>query len=245
LPNYNPKTRIAYGVIDARKAPELQDAIMQDGTNETLKDAEEAVKDRLRSDFADLDAAELFHEAGLDKDIAGDPDEDDRLLQKGQALLNWFKAVLSKATDLEDGDLEDCANDVLDVVDTASGTFDIEEAIDEVMEYLSENEYFNNDNECRYSYEDGDFKYILDWLGGAPLIWVCDGPYVTYCKTCSPCVPGAGDLDNCTNETDANNIAYCLDPDDIDNDEDKPEIVRRVNVLGEILDIVYTKKEEA
>ena len=39
-------------------------------------------------------------------------------------------------------------------------------------------------------------KYHISWLGGAPLLWVfeslCTGMYAG----CSPCVPGAGDLDS-------------------------------------------------
>lgn len=39
-------------------------------------------------------------------------------------------------------------------------------------------------------------KYRISWLGGAPLLWVLEGP-VGYCnQLCSPCVPGAGDLDS-------------------------------------------------
>ena len=39
-------------------------------------------------------------------------------------------------------------------------------------------------------------KYHISWLGGAPLLWVFEGP-VGYCNSlCSPCVPNAGDLDS-------------------------------------------------
>ena len=38
--------------------------------------------------------------------------------------------------------------------------------------------------------------YGIDWLGGAPLLWVFHSPYRgTFCQ-CSPCVPGACDGDN-------------------------------------------------
>lgn len=39
-------------------------------------------------------------------------------------------------------------------------------------------------------------QYRIDWLGGAPLLWVFKSPHVTLAHPCSPCVPGAGDLDN-------------------------------------------------
>lgn len=39
-------------------------------------------------------------------------------------------------------------------------------------------------------------KYRIAWLGGAPLLWVLDGP-LGYCdRLCSPCVPNAADLDS-------------------------------------------------
>ena len=36
----------------------------------------------------------------------------------------------------------------------------------------------------------------LSYLGGAPLVWVFKSPHTTLARPCSPCCPGAGDLDN-------------------------------------------------
>jgi hypothetical protein len=41
----------------------------------------------------------------------------------------------------------------------------------------------------------GGVKYRISWLGGAPMLWVLDSPWTTIGKLCSPCVPGAVDLD--------------------------------------------------
>lgn len=38
--------------------------------------------------------------------------------------------------------------------------------------------------------------YHISWLGGAPLVWVFESPYVTKADLCSPCVPNAGSLDS-------------------------------------------------
>jgi len=38
-------------------------------------------------------------------------------------------------------------------------------------------------------------QYHISWLGGAPLLWVFDSKYVGHYARCSPCVPGAGNLD--------------------------------------------------
>ena len=37
-------------------------------------------------------------------------------------------------------------------------------------------------------------KYMISWLGGAPLLWVFSSPFTGSYAQCSPCVPGAGDL---------------------------------------------------
>jgi hypothetical protein len=38
-------------------------------------------------------------------------------------------------------------------------------------------------------------KYRISWLGGAPLLWVFEGPIGYAERLCSPCVPNAADLD--------------------------------------------------
>jgi len=39
-------------------------------------------------------------------------------------------------------------------------------------------------------------KYGINWLGGAPMLWVFESPHTGYFKLCSPCVPNACDGDN-------------------------------------------------
>lgn len=39
-------------------------------------------------------------------------------------------------------------------------------------------------------------KYRISWLGGAPLLWVIEGPIGSVAHLCSMCVPNAADLDN-------------------------------------------------
>lgn len=39
-------------------------------------------------------------------------------------------------------------------------------------------------------------KYRISWLGGAPLLWVLEGPIGYVNRLCSPCVPNAADLDS-------------------------------------------------
>lgn len=39
-------------------------------------------------------------------------------------------------------------------------------------------------------------KWRVTYLGGAALLWIFESPHVTRARTCSPCVPNAGDLNN-------------------------------------------------
>ena len=41
-----------------------------------------------------------------------------------------------------------------------------------------------------------DVHYCINWLGGAIIVFVTESPFKTHAAACSPCVPGAGDLDN-------------------------------------------------
>ena len=52
-------------------------------------------------------------------------------------------------------------------------------------------------DEAEYSLETPEgLKLGLSYLGGAPLVWVFESPHTTVTRACSPCVPGAGDLDS-------------------------------------------------
>jgi hypothetical protein len=44
--------------------------------------------------------------------------------------------------------------------------------------------------------ECGGVSYRTTWLGGAQLLWVFESPRIANFLVCSPCVPGAADLDN-------------------------------------------------
>ena len=55
---------------------------------------------------------------------------------------------------------------------------------------------YTNDSDCTHIegvYE--GVKYMIGSLGGAGLLWVIEGPIGYANRLCSPCVPGAADLD--------------------------------------------------
>ena len=71
------------------------------------------------------------------------------------------------------------------------------EAMDDFIPVYDDNP---NDQE---SYDDipAYYEYLNDgydlrFTPDSTFIWVSKSPYITECKFCSPCVPGAGDLDN-------------------------------------------------
>jgi hypothetical protein len=54
---------------------------------------------------------------------------------------------------------------------------------------------FDFSESARLGESDG-IKMMLGGLGGAPLLWILDSPYLDTVRLCSPCVPNAGDLDS-------------------------------------------------
>lgn len=66
-------------------------------------------------------------------------------------------------------------------------------------------DHYEGSEEC-YALERDGMKLELSYLGGAALIFVLESPSTTRARPCSPCVPGAGDL----NSKDASGIE-CYD----------------------------------
>lgn len=65
--------------------------------------------------------------------------------------------------------------------------------------------------------------YQLEYSPDSSFLWVFKSPYVTECKFCSPCVPGAGDLNN---PVSGGVRTYCLDSSWFDNDTAPYEYVK-------------------
>ena len=75
----------------------------------------------------------------------------------------------------------------------AMGYSDSDDYIQDRVEELMGGYYVD---EPRIEGEYEGITYMIDWLGGAPLLWVIYSPYVVKCGLCSPCVPNAGDLES-------------------------------------------------
>jgi hypothetical protein len=95
----------------------------------------------------------------------------------------------------------------------------------------------NDDGQCDYS----DKEYTLHVSGDNFGIFVIKSPYYTYCWKCSPCAPGAGDLNNPMTSYDgpiSTNFdkAYCLDKSFFDEEYSKiPYRVFRVDNDEEVI----------
>lgn len=68
---------------------------------------------------------------------------------------------------------------------------DITEIIDLAIDKFNDN--FQND-EPHFYYEDNE--YSAEYSHSLNCWIILKSPYYTFCRPCSPCVPGAGDLDN-------------------------------------------------
>jgi hypothetical protein len=62
--------------------------------------------------------------------------------------------------------------------------------------------------------EDPTMLLQTSYMGGGLCLWVMKSQFVTWCQLCSPCVPGAGDLDLPSTPEDGY-ATYCPDPKDL------------------------------
>jgi hypothetical protein len=105
---------------------------------------------------------------------------------------------------------------------------DLGEIVGGLLDAGLNDDYQAEETEYSYEYEcdttngkgKGKVKLLVGWLGGSPLIWVLESPYVVGCRQCSPCVPNAGDLNS---PDEGGSDAYCLPPDDLPEDWDGPK----------------------
>jgi hypothetical protein len=92
---------------------------------------------------------------------------------------------------------EELKNDLIDPIRKHLNNFGFSVGqIDEVLDPLIDNfnESYESDGSGIMDYSDKE--YDLHVSGDNFGIFVMKSPYYTWCKPCSPCAPGAGDLDN-------------------------------------------------
>jgi hypothetical protein len=111
--------------------------------------------------------------------------------------ISQHSVDLSTMDDWYDNDAyyDEAKQEIIDGIKSALSDYFDEEYIAEVVEAALDrfNESYQND-EPAYYFEDSEYsaeysQSLCCWI-------IKKSPYYTYCKTCSPCVPNAGDLDS-------------------------------------------------
>lgn len=125
---------------------------------------------------------------------------------------------------------------VFDVLNEYLSTDECDNLTDQAIEIF--NERFESDGSGIMDYSDSE--YTLHVSGDNFGIFVMKSPYYTYCRGCSPCAPGAGDLDHpMTSYIGAISTnfdkALCLGPDWFNKDNPIPYRVFRVDNDQEVI----------
>jgi hypothetical protein len=172
--NINPDTGIRYGVTN--QIPDwLWDEIMgwdcqayEEAVNEV---AIELMRDRIKD--GTITSPEIAEFKGADKLNSFDPDEmtQENLLEYVDDHMT-HEDMAKFMGDYYDFELGAACEDIEDSESTKTGTYEDPE------------------------FHGQPFHLMISYLGGAPLLWVLEGPVITKAKLCSPCVPGAIDLDS-------------------------------------------------
>ncbi len=118
----------------------------------------------------------------------------------GQAFGNGIEPVVAKLDDLDEDELgsESCPTCGYEADDPDTD--------------------WNGDEAIGQHYT-GEKTYKLDYSESLCCFFVLTSPYYTLARFCSPCAPGAGDLDN----WDSGGVrTYCLGPDFFDKDRPCP-----------------------
>lgn len=143
------------------------------------------------------------------------PDLADDIFSSGDSLTYaaWKQELGEKIS----GAIRGAIDDYTTRAETIVKSLDIAEIVDSLLDSGLGDDYQQEEEEYEYSYDtpNGKVSLLLGWLGGASIIWVIDSPWFANTAHCSPCVPGAGDLDS---PVENGLECYCLPPDDMPDD---------------------------
>lgn len=168
MTNTNPDTGVRYGVIALQSLDSdlAQDLMFAHGTD--------------LSYAAAIEGLQMLVEADADCIV-------------GEAHDSLGERLDSRHVSIGKGELAELRDDEARAAFEALGYADRDGYIQSRVERERDNIQIEEpviEGEC-----DG-IKYRIDWLGGAPLLWVTDGPLGYADKLCNPCVPNAADLDS-------------------------------------------------
>ena len=145
-------------------------------------------------------------------------------------LADAIRAALAGVVEERTG--KESAARILDRLDFAEWAENIlDSGLNDSLEF-EEEEYDHTETT-----PDGKVSYHLGYLGGAPLVWILESPYVTQAPHCSPCVPNAGDLDNMGSGA----YCYCPPPDAFNSDDESADtyaVTTEVQIGGRTFKVV-------
>lgn len=241
MPNTSPRGR-AFGIHQANGSDtitSLCEDIFTQGTDVTYNEAVNEIKAKVK-DLLD-DPTGIAEYTGVDPYTPGE----DTIID--EAFYDFIAESL-KCADIisfdkerpKEGDDYNLIEALGDAYDSEDG-WDWEEVNDLVIEFVNDQDFLQDGEPHTHTHSveielaDGtkhEVSLMLSPLGGAQLLWVMDSPYITPCASCSPCIPGAGDLDSPTgffNPEDerfgaydpaAGKYAHCLPPEWFKDSED-------------------------
>ena len=234
IANINPITKIPYGVIDARKCNWLWEQIVGEGQDVTA----ELYEKQVRKDLTE----NLSYELGKYEADVGSFATDGNT-----QLFNFLKPILEKVPVFQKPEnIQELATDIVqNRYDPVSNTFSISEVVDLIWDHYADDllqQCYDDASEHTFYWKDGQgmYSYQVSTLGGAPLLWVLQSPYVTPCCHCSPCVPNAGNLDDTVVLGEHDCLAYCMYPGDIEAEEDRPKELYHASEYPDVKTLVIT-----
>lgn len=167
--NIDLKTGVRYGIAHANNYPELFDEITTNGNDDSYDDFIEQI---VRDITCAVENA--------------DEDSNEELIDAIQSCVHGVARNPRDIIEDHIDDLEERPDEWTDFVKSLVDEFEFE--------------YTNDENIWSYTETDDAGNVTLHlqitWLGGAPQIFVFKSPKIVKALLCSPCVPGAGDLDS-------------------------------------------------
>jgi hypothetical protein len=232
IANINPITKIPYGVIDARKCNWLWEHIVGEGRDVTAEGYEKHVREDL-TEYLSYDLGKYEVDVGS---FAADGNTQ---------FLNFLKPILAKVPVCQKPeDIHELATYIVqNRYDPVSNTFSISEVVDLIWDHYADDmlqQCYDDASEHTFYWVDGKYSYQVSSLGGAPLIWVLNSPYVTPCRQCSPCIRNAGNLDDMMVLGAHNCVAYCMHPEEIEAEADKPKELYNAAEYPDVKTLVNT-----
>lgn len=187
--NTDPKTGIHYGVISQHSVnPDALDDIYQNGEDVAFQEAKQSCREEVKRAVDDW----------LMTDILDDKDSKGLHIIVHDVCAKYIVSSVAKRI----------ADDVTADADPDWEVEDIVECVHDAMENWFGDGYESDGGLNDYLYEEDGLK-LTGCLNSD--MFVLQSPYYTYAQYCSPCVPGAGNLDHPMTPESGAPKCFCLD----------------------------------